>query len=188
MRMTRTALGTKLLFSYRRMLLLAFVCVCFCVSCKNKETITDVYYICNNVEDTVFLNFSHSIYWDTCSVYSTESYSYIRFANEELAIPARSMARLHPVIRTLRDPGALQLYPIEIIGTKTKLIISTDTISWYCAYRDVPPLRDPSMFTSDTIWSIYNTESWQTIQSEELPYTFYHTFLVTRTDVERSIQ
>ena len=157
------------------------------VACQNEETITDIYYIQNGLEDSVVMNFSYSIFWDTCSMHSAEPYSYVRYESDKLTIPAHSTVRLHPIIRRLGNPTSHQLFPIEIIGPETKLIVRKDTITWHCDYRRQPPLMTYAMFTSDTIWSIYNTESWQTKQSEDLPYTYCHTFRITQ-EGERSAQ
>ena len=167
------------------MLMCAFACVCLLISCTRGETVTDVYYIHNECNQPALIDFGRTIFWDTCTIGVTTTYSHVRF--EQIEILPNQMIRLHPICRSEeKNPSVHQLDATIIAGSDTKLIIDGDTIKWQCAWKDRLPFRDPCMFNDDSIWSIYNVSCWQTVQDELLPYTHYHTFSISEKDIERS--
>lgn len=169
----------------RRMLLCAFACACLLSSCTQKETITDVYYIHNECNQSIVIDFGHPLFWDTCSVGSTATYSYVQFETEQIDILPGQVIRLHPICRQEVNPSGHQLDATLVVGSNAKLILDGDTIEWHCAWKDRLPDKIPCMFSDDSTWSIFNVSCWQTIQDETLPYTFYHTFSISETDIER---
>lgn len=175
----------KIPFMRKRMLLCMFACACIFSSCVQKETITDVYYIHNDCSQSVVLDFYHLLFWDTCSIGDTATYTYVQFATRVIEIPSGKTIRLHPICRTKDNPEAHQLNA-TVFGSKTILIYGTDTITWHSAWKNRLPSQVPCMFTDESVWSIFNTLSWQTQQDDKLPYTYYHTFSITETDIERN--
>ena len=153
-------------------------------ACVPKETITDVFYIHNDLDREVIFEFTNQVTWDDCSD-STQTYTRVNEGQQTIVLPAQSTIRLHPICREYANPASHQIAPYYIIGERTQLFVDADTISWRAPLRSTPPTYRLSMFTSDTVWSIYNTQSWQTVQDNNLPYTYYHTFSVTESDLER---
>ena len=74
-----------------------------------------------------------------------------------------------------------------MIGHSAQLIAGTDTIVW-SAERQENSYR---MYSSDTRWSIFNVENWETedwksSKEHKLPDMYDHTFIITTADIERS--
>lgn len=155
-------------------------------ACTRKETITDVYYIHNDLDYDVMFDFSNQVLWDDCSD-TTLHYTRVNEGAKTIILPAHSTIRLHPICREYANPSSHQIAPYYIIGEHTLFVANTDTIRWQAAIRSTPPTYRLSMFTSDSVWSIYNTKNWQTVQDNIMPYTYYHTFSVTESDLERRL-
>jgi len=168
----------------KRIVLYLFACVCFFCSCEKKETITDVYYVRNNSSKLVSLVFDVNMFWDTCSVKSTADYTQVE-SNSHVEIPSGKMIRLHPILRTYDNPETHQL-DATFMGGEAKLGCGTDTIVWKAAIKKRPPMQEYCMFTDETTWSIFNTTCWSTEQDTNVPSTYYHTFSITDTNVERN--
>lgn len=186
--MTHTIIGQNKNKSIcKRALFCALACIGLFVSCTQKETITDVYYIHNECDQSIVLEI-YPRFWDTCSVYSIDTYSYVEFGGSEVTLLPGQTIRLHPICRKSENPNAVhQPNPLDgVISPRAKLIVGNDTIEWQSDMKVTPPLKTPCMFTNDTTWSIYNTTCWQTVPDAALPYTFYNTFSITETDIERS--
>ena len=164
--------------------ILAFACVCLLASCKKEETITDVYYVRNSSSLPVTLVFGGSIFWDTCSVYSTATYTHVAY-DSQVEIPSGKTIRLHPVVRGYDNPKTHQLNA-TFIGNEVKLICVTGTFTWNAAYKKQPPGGYYCMFSDDTTWSFFNINSWSTAQDTSLPYTYYRTFSITDSNLERN--
>ena len=169
-----------------QMLLLAFAGLFIFTSCEKKETITDVYFIHNDLEKPVSLEFIYPLIWDTCSAMNADSYSQVWYEEQTLVIPAHTTIRLHPVCRTYGNPLTHEIDPIPIIASTTKLILGEDTITWQAEEQKRLPMVVYCMFSSDEVWSIYNTESWQTIPDHVIPYVYYNTFSITQEAIEKS--
>ena len=167
----------------KRIILYVFACLCLFCSCERKETITDVYYVYNSSSQPVSLVFDVSMWWDTCSVKSTADYTLVE-KNSKVEIPSGKTIRLHPILRTYDNPKTHQLDVTLFIG-QAKLVCGTDTIVWKPAIKERPPRQDYCMFTDDAIWSIFNTTCWSSEQDTNLPYTYYHTFSITDSNLER---
>lgn len=179
-----TGISKKVLVRWRG-LLMAFACVGCLAACEGpKETITDVYYIHNRCSQLITIDFGHPLFWDTCSAGSTATHCYVRYESEQVELPSGQIIRLHPVCRKAGDPLGHQPNALFVLGVSIQLITSDDTIQWYPAWKDRLPDEEPCMFDNDSVWSIYNVSNWQTIQDENLPYTYYHTFSVTEKDIE----
>ena len=159
-------------------------CVCLFCSCEKKEVITDVYYVHNNSSMLVSLVFDVNMFWDTCSVKSTANYTQVE-KNSHVEIPSGKAIRLHPILRTYDNPQTHQLNVTLFIG-QAKLVCGTDTFVWKAAIKERPPREYYCMFTDETTWSIFNTTCWSTEQDTNLPSTYYHTFSITDSKIERN--
>ena len=163
--------------------IVVYLCICLgCLSsCVDKrEIVTDIYYICNDLEQPIALEFSYPVPWDTCL-----SGDFVRVMYDSICpnIPPHKSIRLHPIQREYKKPDNHQIAPGYIFGGITKLILNADTIVWKSKYA-----KYGHMIFSDSIWSIYNYQNWQIKQADNLPYTFYSTFSITPSDIERSLQ
>ena len=125
------------------------------------------------------------MFWDTCSVKSTTDYTHVE-KNSHVEIPSGKTIRLHPILRTYDNPETHQFDVALFIGREVKLVCGTDTLVWTAAYKKRPPGGYYCMFTDDVTWSIFNTTCWSTEQDTNLPYTYYHTFSITDSNVERN--
>lgn len=168
--------------TYKKTVLFLSICLYLFSSCTNeREVVTDIYFIHNDLEQPVTLVFSNPVPWDTCL-----SGDFVRVMYDSICpnLPAQKTIRLHPVLRKYKKPENhdYQINPGYIFGGITKLIVNTDTIIWQSKYG-----KYGHMFSTDSIWSIYNYENWQTVQAEDMPYTFYSTFTITPSHVERSL-
>lgn len=173
------------LIAHMQLALCAFICTCLLSSCVDKkEEFTDVYYIHNELEEPISLVLQMSVYWDTCSTYSIQNNTRVWFSKEEVVIPTHTTIRLHPISRRNILPEAHQPDIASLLGYRTKLIIGSDTIVFNSAVRQSPPAIFPAMFTDDSIFSIYNTMCWQTVQASDMPNTYYHTFSITTKNLE----
>ena len=168
----------------KRIILYVFACVCLLCSCEKKEVITDVYYVHNNSSKLVSLVFDVNMFWDTCSVKSTADYTQAE-KNSHVEIPSGKAIRLHPILRTYDNPQTHQLN-VTFIGPEAKLVCGTDTLVWTAAYKKRSPGGYYCMFTDDVTWSIFNTTCWSTEQDTHLPSTYYHTFSITDSKIERN--
>lgn len=147
-------------------------------SCNVHVTITDYYYLTNNADDTVRLLLNGSVVWDTCAA---ENVQRVWRDSNALIIAPRQTASLHPIRRSFSNKFAEHWWTIVgMLGRSVQLVYRNDTISWQNG-------RTSEMFTSDEVWSIYNKENWQSVQDKNLPYTYYHTFLITTDEIERSL-
>ena len=173
-----TKMKTKQLAKkHRRMVFYAIVCACTLSSCVDKrETITDEYFIHNDSESPVTLQFSQYVAWDTCS---DGTFIQVKYDHICEGLPAHKKIRLHPIVREYKMPSLHGIQAGYILGEVTKLIVHTDTVLWYSKYG--------KMFTNDSIWSIYNTNNWDIVKDQELPQTYYMTFTITEDQLERSI-
>ena len=157
---------------------LFLICICACglASCVNpKQTLTDEYLIFNDLDMPVTMQFSEPIAWDTCP-----AGTFIRVMYDNAAeLPAHKQIRLHPIVREYEDPAMHRVEAGYLLGEVTKLIVGTDTIVWESKYK--------RMFSSDSIWSIYNSDNWDIVKDPELPYTYYQTFRITQDQLERSL-
>ncbi len=153
--------------------------VVLCASCiHTHETYTEEYYISNATEDTIRLEISQSVVWDLCASYNPQE---VYYDSTCLTIVKGQTVRLHPIVREFRyRQSTSQINVCRLIGTNTKLITKQDTIEWTVKY--------PHMFNNDSVWSIYNKRDWQTIQDNKKDYTYYHTFIISTDDIERSKQ
>lgn len=185
--MTYITIGdTKSRQSRKRIILCAIACACLFVSCTQKETIILTYYIRNDCSQSVMLDFGRALFWDTCSIGSNATYSYAWFGPEKMVIPSGQLIRLHPICRTASVHPEQPQLDATIFSSRAILISGKDTIIWIAAWENRPPDQIPCMFDNDTVWSIYNLSCWQTIQDEQLPYTYYHLFTITDDKIERS--
>ena len=185
--MIHVTIGTKLSVSFKLVcwqMICAFVCICFFSACNEKETITDVYYIHNGSSQIVVLDFETERFWDTCSVYSTTTYTHVE-VGKQAEIPPGKTIRLHPIFRKYDNPKTHQL-DATFVGWNVKFICGTDTLTWQAVYKQRPPGGYYCMFTDDYTWSIFNTTCWETEQDAMLPYTYYHTFSITDSHIERN--
>lgn len=171
MRMTPITTGT-----INTLILLAMSMLFFTACTSHHVTFTDTYYVTNATENEISLITEHSIVWDTCS---TENPQRAWFDSTCVLVQAGKTVRLHPVTREFKDKHSEdRLNVTQLIGNLTQLVSDTDTIVWQVKY--------PHMFTNDSVWSIYNTTDWQTAKDSEMPYMYYHTFVITTEQIERS--
>ena len=149
--------------------------VCLLTSCIDQyATFTDIYYIHNKTLSEIVLETNHDLVWDTCGTSNPYRVSY-----NSVRISPLQTIRIHPVVRSERyQSGESTPNITPLIGTQNPLIYDSDTIEWEVDY--------PRMFTNDSVWSIYNTQYWQTVKDSDAPYTFYHTFVITTENMERS--
>lgn len=152
------------------------ICISLLVSCKPKVTFTETYYIANSTNREISLEVNNSVVWDTCS---TGNIQRAWFDTTTITVQPRKTIRLHPIVRDDRyETSSYDLNIVPIVGTSVMLISGTDSVVW--------EIKNRQMFTSDTEWSIFNTESWQTVEKESNSYTYDHTFIVTQDKIERS--
>lgn len=171
MRMTHITTGT-----IKAIILLAMCTFCFTACTSHYVTYTDSYYVTNATESDISLMTECSIVWDTCS---TDNPKRVWFDSTCVVVRAGKTIRLHPVTREYKNNQAGDLLNVvPLIGKSTQLISAADTIIWLVKY--------PYMFTNDSVWSIYNTNDWQTTTDSILPYTYYHTFIINPKHIERS--
>lgn len=148
-------------------------------SCRNdRVVITNVYYIQNDLDQLVALTFSKMVPWDTCA---TGSFFQVMYDSVCPEIPPHKAIRLHPIQREYKTIASHSIDPGHFLGGFTKLIVHSDTIVWESKYA-----KYGHMFSSDSIWSIYNYEDWQTVQADDVLNTFYSTFHITQENIERS--
>lgn len=151
-------------------------CLTLLVSCTPQETFTETYYISNSTSSEIRLIMNNSVVWDTCSSANTQR---VWFNSNTLTMNPHQTIRLHPIVREKRDETAsYDLNIVPIIENSAMLIRGTDTIRW--------EIQGYRMFKSDTEWSIYNTEDWQTVEVEPHSYTYNHTFVITHDKIERT--
>ena len=173
--MILTANGKKRIPVIRkRMLLCIFACAWIFSSClRPMVTITDVYYIHNDLDKPVSLIPSFSVAWDTCA---TGEFVRVWCSDERIAIPANKTIRLHPIDRDFDYPGAHRIEPGHILGSMTRLVCDNDTVVWESQYGH--------MFTSDEIYSIYNKNNWKTVSDKNRPNTYHSTFNIIQSAIE----
>jgi len=170
--------------SHKRVLFCALACACLLASCRDdRVVVTDVYYIQNEMDKPVTLDFSNLLFWDTCTASLSDKHTQVYFESDDIEIPAHGTIRLHPISRDYVNPSAHEVNLVHAIGARTTLVSDSDTVSWIAYKTKINTYR---MFTSDSIWSIYNTNNWQTISDENVPYTYYNIFSITQKDIERS--
>lgn len=161
-----------------KLAILALVSALFSACVNPYETMTDYYYFANHADDTVRLLLNGSVAWDTCAA---ENVQRVWRDSNALIIAPRKTACLHPIRRTFSNKYAEHWWTVvSMVGHSVQLIYRNDTISWQNG-------RTSEMFTSDEVWSIYNRASWQTVKDKKQPYTYYHTFLITTDEIERSL-
>ena len=169
----------------KRIILYVFACVCLCVSCRRYEPVTDTYYISNKTGNEVCVVLQRSVVWDTCV---TEGLHRVWFDSNTLPIEAGKTVRLHPIKRTFTNQvGGHWWNVIPVIGHSAQLIAGADTIVWSAERQE----NSYSMYSSDTRWSIFNVENWETedwksSKEHKLPDMYDHTFIITTADIERS--
>ena len=170
--MNNTGINNKLAF-------LLGICILCMASCTSPYvTFTETYYISNEAEDTVRLLLEHPVVWDNNA---SENPQIVYYDSCCLTVSQGSTVRLHPVVRESKDcRSGSRINIAQIIGTSVKLVAGKDTIVW--------SVKNPYMFTSDRIWSIYNTADWQTTDNPQLPYAYDHTFTISTNRIEGSIQ
>lgn len=158
-------------------IILMILYMSFMTACVSPyETYTEEYYIYNETEDTVRLEMNSPIVWDVCPIQNPQETYY---DSSCLPIAGGQIVRLHPVIREFRDSRSeSKINVVDIIGTHTLLITTRDTLVWEVKY--------PYMFESDSLWSIYNKRDWQTVKDNQKSHTFYHTFIISSKNIERS--
>ena len=160
-----------------KLVILAMVSALFSACINVYETATDYYYFTNHADDTVRLLLRPSVVWDTCAA---ENVQRVWCDSNALIIAPRKTACLHPIQRYFSNKYADHWWSIaRVTGRSVQLVYRNDTISWQSERSE--------MFSSDEVWSIYNRESWQTVKDKKLPYTYYHTFLITTDKIERSL-
>lgn len=151
-----------------------FACAWIFSSClRPMVTITDVYYIHNDLDKPVSLIPSFSVAWDTCA---TGEFVRVWCSDERIAIPANKTIRLHPIDRDFDYSGAHRIEPGHILGSMTKLVCDNDTVVWESQYGH--------MFTSDEIYSIYNKNNWKTVSDKNRPNTYHSTFNIIQSAIE----
>lgn len=152
------------------------VCGLLLASCTPQETFTETYYISNSTGSEISLTVNNSIVWDTCSANNMQR---VWFNTNTITVHPHQTIRLHPIVRVERaETASYNLNIVPIIGSSAMLIREADTIRW--------EIQGYRMFTSDTEWSIYNTEDWQTVEVNPHSYTYNHTFVITHDKIERS--
>ena len=163
--------------SRKRVLFCALACACLFISCRKGEKFTDVYYIHNDLDQSVSFLFAHPMVWDTCA---TDSFVRVWYNSERAEIQAHKTIRLHPIDRDYTYPSAHAIEPGSLLGETTKMVVGADTIVWFSKYS--------RMFTDDSVWSVYNTLDWKTVKDQRQPNTYYSTFTITEQSVERSLK
>ena len=160
----------KLKHSYRQVLLSALVCAVLLPGCKPQETVTDYYYIQNDLEEPVSLVFANSVAWDMGT-----SGDFVQVWYDSICpdIPANKGVRLHPICRKSIYADAHKINPGHCMGSVTKLIVGADTITWKSDYGH--------MFADDTTVSIYNVTCWTTVKDPDRPNTYHSTFTINKT-------
>lgn len=158
---------------------LLLTCVLFLVACTNPHvTYTEMYFVSNETEDTIYLVTEHPIVWDTCA---EENPQRAYFTSDRLPVAGGETVRLHPVTHEFRDQRMNdQINVCPLIGMHSQLVVGADMIVWN--------VTSPYMFETDSVWSIYNKVDWATVKDNDLPYTYYHTFRITTENIERSVQ
>ena len=124
----------------------------------------------------VTLELQNAVVWDNNSA---DTIQQVWYDSSSVSISSGKTIRLHPIKRDFKlnsNGGGLNV--THIIGNSSALIIGSDTILW--------ETQKWRMFTSDTIWSIYNTENWLTTKDKDAPYTFHHSFVISSDRIERS--
>lgn len=175
--MKKQTLINKVFHQYSITLFSVCVALCINTSCvRQHETITDMYYICNELDTPIALEFSHSIAWDICSVGTLVPIEYSNSGHIEIS--GHQSICLHPITREFKYPSAHKIEPGHLIGERTKLIIGQDTLVWQSKYGH--------MITQDDKWSIYNTMDWTTVLSKNSPNTYNSTFVISASNIERS--
>lgn len=177
MLMKKQTLINTVFHQYSITLFSVFIALCMNTSCVSQhETITDIYYISNDLDTPIALEFSHSIVWDTCSVGTLVPVKYSNSGHIEILEHQRIC--LHPITREFKYPSAHKIEPGHLMGETTKLIIRQDTIVWQSKYGH--------MITLDDEWNIYNTIDWTTVSSQDSPNTYNSTFVISASNIERS--
>lgn len=177
----------KTMFSHRRMLIFVSACMMALVSCNQKETYTEVYYIRNDLDRSIILDFHRQLFYDTCSVPSTDPLQRVCFESEA-EIPSGGTIRLHPICRRELRPNDRRAYPLGCLASLVTLIDGNDTIFWRPDERLTYPGAIFCMFSSDSIYSPFNNLCWHAVEDANIPNTFYYTFPITQEDIERSKQ
>ena len=176
MLMNCTIIGIRMKETNRLFLSGLLGCLTLMVSCTPQETFTETYYISNSTDSKICLAVNNSVVWDTCSADNVQR---VWFTTHTLTMNPHQTVRLHPIVREKRNETAsYDLNIVPILGNSAMLIRGTDTIRW--------EIQGYRMFKSDTEWSIYNTEDWQTVEVEPHSYTYNHTFVITHDKIERS--
>ena len=160
----------------KSLILLAMGTLCFTACTSPYVTFTDTYFITNSTANEISLLMEHSVVWDTCAGDNPQR---AWLDSTCVQIQAGKTIRVHPITREYKDKrGDYRLNVVPLIGSSTQLVSGIDTIGWQ--------VKNPYMFTNDSVWSIYNTADWQTTEETDVPYTYYHTFVITAEQIERS--
>ena len=171
----------KIPFMRKRMLLCMFACACIWASCGNPYvTVTDSFFIANESDSTIQIVLNQSVVWDTCATCAVgDDLTRVWYNSNTMPIKAGGKVRLHPIRKEYTGDIPDRHWNVApVIGSSTQLIAGMDTIVWQ--------VKNPYMFTSDSVWSIYNTEDWTSEKDSTILHSYYHTFVITTEKIERS--